>query len=179
MKMSAEMAGRMTGLALGLLVGLLLVVVILKVTKKDGKIKCKYDERQEVVRGRAFKYAFFTLMGCCIFYGVVNSMGERFYMDPLAGMVFNICVGVTVYASYCIWKESYFSLNENPKRVLIAFGVIGVFNTAMGISHICDGSIMENGMVSFRCVNLICGIMLFVIMGVIVAKKIALKREAE
>ena len=178
-KMSAQTAGRLTGLAVGLLVGIILLIVILKATKKDGKIKCRYDERQEITRGKAFKYGFFTLIVCNFLYGIGNSLGERVYVDPMAGMFLSICIGITVYASYCIWHESYFSLNENPKRVIIAFVAIGLFNAVIGVHNICDGSFVEDGVIGFHCTNLICSAVMFVIVGVIAAKQIALKREAQ
>ena len=43
------------GVVCGILVGLLLMVVILKLTKTDGSLKCKYDERQQLVRGKGFQ----------------------------------------------------------------------------------------------------------------------------
>ena len=56
------MNARSAGLAIGLFVGLIICVVIFKYWNKDGKIKTQYDEMQELVRGRAYKYAFWTLV---------------------------------------------------------------------------------------------------------------------
>ena len=53
--MNVEMA---LGMVTGLVLGLILFIIILKVTKKDGKIKCQYDERQELARGKGFKYGY-------------------------------------------------------------------------------------------------------------------------
>lgn len=69
------------GLVLVFAVSALLVLLLLKTTKNDGSIKCKYDERQELVRGRGFKYALFTI-------GAI--------------------IGMMVYVIYAIWNEAYF-----------------------------------------------------------------------
>ena len=40
----------LAGVICGVLVGLVLVVIILKWVRGDGSKKCKFDERQELVR---------------------------------------------------------------------------------------------------------------------------------
>ncbi len=50
------------GVVIGLIVGIICVVLLLAVTKTDENVKYKYDERQELVRGRGFKYGFFILL---------------------------------------------------------------------------------------------------------------------
>ena len=47
--MSNYDAGHVIGVSAGVAIGVLLVIAILKFSKKDGSLKCKYDERQELV----------------------------------------------------------------------------------------------------------------------------------
>ncbi len=46
------------GMAMGLMVGLVIAVILLKVANKDHKLKTQYDERQELVKGKAINIAF-------------------------------------------------------------------------------------------------------------------------
>ena len=50
-----------TGLAVGIIVAIVILGIIWKFSKN--KMKGKFDERQELVRGRGYKYACFTLLG--------------------------------------------------------------------------------------------------------------------
>lgn len=171
----------LTGILIGVLAGLLLVIVILKVTKKDGSIKCRYDERQEKVRGRGFKYGFFALLiyNCVValIIVVVDSCEGKRYVDDATLMLFGILFGVFIYASYCIWNEAYFSLNENRGRVFIAFAVIALVNFIIAAVNIMNGTMMKNGVLTFQCMNLLCGIMLVLIILEQAVKSLCDKEE--
>lgn len=52
--MGSHEVGYLIGVMVGLVVGLLAAAMFLKFIKKDHSWKCKYDERQELVRGRGF-----------------------------------------------------------------------------------------------------------------------------
>jgi hypothetical protein len=167
------------GIFTGMIVGALLVVLLLKVTKKDGNIKCKYDERQASVRGKSFKLSFFTLIVYNAIYGLLGIMVEKPFIDTLASMMIGICLSVAVYAVYCIWNDAYFSLNENPKRLLIAFGIIAAFNLMIGCTNLFSGKIITDGMLNFRSTNLICGILFVVIFAALLVKVVKNKTNQE
>lgn len=172
--------GYLLGIFIGLAIGGILILIVLKVTKTDGCIKCKYDERQQLVRGKGFKYAFFTLMIYNFLASIfVSFMMEKQYIENGALMIMGILIGVFVYAAYCIWNEGYFSLNENPKRVLIAFGVLAAVNIGIGILNFFNGSSFVDGMLTIHCMNLFVGILFFMIFFVLVVKCICKQREEE
>lgn len=172
---SAEFAGIFSGLV----IGMILVIVLLRLTKKDYSLRCKYDERQQLVRGRGFKYGFFTLMIYDIFYGWGMDALDQQYIDDVTAMIFGVCLGVAVYASYCIWHEGYFSLNENPKRVLLVFGILAVLNFIIFAVQILHGTVMEDGVITYHCVNLLSGVLFIFIFIVIFAKWFCNRREVE
>lgn len=172
-------SGYMLGVLCGGLISIILVAVLLRLTKKDGSIKCKYDERQQAVRGRGFKYGFFTLMFYDLVYAWIDEILGRRYFENSVGMFVGIFLGVLVYVSYCIWHEGYFSLNENPKKVLIVFAVIAIMNFAVFAVQLNRGNVIENGILTFRCVNLLCGIMFLIVFGVLLIKAICNKKEME
>lgn len=168
---------RALGFGCGILVGLLLVYFLLKWTKKDGTRKCKYDERQELIRGRGFKYGFFTMIICNFLYASVDVIMDRRMIDSYAGMFICILVGMLVHISYCIWNGGYFALNENPKKVLIAFIAIALLNFGIFAMNLAHGEVMQNGMLTFRVANLFCGIMFLAIFAILLAKKMHDKGE--
>lgn len=167
------------GVICGVVIGLILIVLLLRWTKKDGAAKCRYDERQELVRGRGFKYAFFTLITCNGVYVFADSLPEERMIDSAVGVGVCIIISCVVYACYCIWNEGYFALNENPKRVLVAFILIALLNFGVFARTAITSGIMENGALSASCLNLVCGIMFLVIFAVLLLKYLQNKREAE
>ena len=54
--------GKAVGLSLGIIVGLIICIFVFKFANKDKKILTKYDERQQVARGKAYMYGFWAMM---------------------------------------------------------------------------------------------------------------------
>lgn len=156
----------LAGVICGVLVGLVLVVIILKWVRGDGSKKCKFDERQELVRGTSFKYGFFALIIYNGAYILASMALEKLPFDTATGMFFGICIGVMVFAAYGIWHDGYLALNEKPARVMIAFTLIGIVNLALGIRSFVAGDAFVDGQLTFRGINLFCGL-LFVFIGVV------------
>ena len=46
--------------AAGIICGLIIAVIIIKVCNKNGKFKSDYDERQQIMIGKSYKYAMMT-----------------------------------------------------------------------------------------------------------------------
>lgn len=160
---NAYKAGFLVGLLITLGLGGLLIIFLLKITKKDGKLKCQYDERQLQARGNGFKYGFFTMIFYNAILAIICIAEIELPVENNVLLVLGILLGVFVYAIYCIHKEAYISLNENATRLTVVFGLIGLLNLVIGIGHICAGTMIENGIVNVSGLNLICGVMILVI----------------
>ena len=170
------------GIALGLMcgafVGILIALVIMKMTKTDGSIKCKYDERQKLVRGEAYKYGFWTLVIYSFCYGLLSGIVEK-VVDNLTVMVIGICLAACIEICYSIWHDAYFSLNEDKKKVFIAFGIIGVINIVMGLINLFSGECFENGQLTYRSSNLFCGLLFVVVFIIYSLKNMKNNKEME
>ncbi len=174
---TAYLLGFMVGVGLVLVVFFVAIILFLKATKKDGSIKCKYDERQELMRGRGFKYAFFTLL----IYNFIIPMCEVFEIelpaDKYALFMIGAVLALVVHVVYSIWNEAYFSLNENPKKIMIGLAFIGFANLALGIMRIVDGTFITDGKLTFNSINFMLGIAFVIIFATLAAKQIVNKRE--
>lgn len=157
---------------IGLAVGLLVVAICVAASKKGDEVKNQFDERQELVRGQGFKYGFFTMMIANAALLVLNILEIPLFSNMEVAMTASIVIGVSVFASYCIWNDGYFALNENRRSLLIMLGLIGVLNLVIGIGNIFAGVIMENGAFTFRSTNLFCALMFIVVFIVMLAKHI-------
>ena len=97
----------------------------------------------------------------------------------MTGVMLGICLAVLVHVVYCIWHECYFSMNEEPKRVLILFAIISVINVIITVRQGLAGELIENGMLTNQCANLMVAVMFGIIMVALAIKTLLKKREGE
>ncbi len=164
-------------IGIGCVLGILLVVFILAASTKNGKIRRDYDERQQLVRGRGFKYGFFTMMICNGLFALLFICIEKPIIDAAFAMTISIMLASAVYVSYCIWNEGYFSLNENPKQLVAFFLFLEVFNVLAFIGNAVRGNVMKDGVVTYSALNLPCAVMIAVVLIVLLLKRISRNRE--
>ncbi len=164
------------GYILGLLVGVLVSVGLIALLFKMKVMDMTFDERQERARGVAYKYGFFTLLGCLVVYGLSDQVLGR-WCDTLTGVMLCICVALTVFASVCITKDAYLSLKEKPRSVMTLFAVIALVNLLIGGVHLANGELVENGVLTGQAVNLIGGVTFLIIMVVCLVNYLMGKKE--
>ena len=105
-------------LAVGILVGLLIVVIVMKFINRDNNVKTEYDERQKVVRGRSYMYAFYGIVIANAIMLVVRTYDvEIIRMLGLNAFFIPILVGIVVQVSHAIFNDSYMGLNNNMNRL--------------------------------------------------------------
>lgn len=162
---------------LGLLVVLAALLILLLVSRKN-RSQTYYDEMQERIRGKAYKYSALTGVIVGIFTGVfwdenILPMDGGFALTAL-GMLM-----VTVYAIYMIRKGVYFGIEGKWKPFTALILVVGGINLALGISNIAKDGLI-NGRLTTENEGLIMGI-LFLLIGaaVLIQKFTAGKENAE
>lgn len=168
----------------GFAFGILLVAVVMfffgRYAHTDGKRKPKFDERQELVRGRGYRYAFFTLLVYHLVYAVLKMAFGWAVLDDITGMFIGLMLSISVYACYAIWHDAYFALNEKRKYYIWLFAAVTVLNGVIGIGHVVRGEVFVNGRTSFsNCLNLLCAVLFLVVLAALLIKEIASRREEE
>ena len=162
------------GLAVGIIVGLIICVLLAKFGNKDGAVKSKYDERQEAVRGKAYRYAFYSVM---IYEALMLVLEIGQITLPLPSYILHfagIIVGCIVLAGYCIWKDVYWGLNNNRKRYAVIFLICAALNAIPVVPMITGKTSLDSGWL-----NVIVLIMMAVIGIELIIKEIMDRREAE
>ncbi len=167
-------AGIMVGLAAGIVAGLIFVAFLFRKKVLD----CHFDERQELARGKAFQYGFFTLLISTYAYGTSDVVFGR-WCDALAGVTICLAVSLCVFAVTCILKDAYLSLREKPRVVMTMFALLTLINLGFGVMYGVSGDLVEDGVLTFRAVNPIIGTATLVILIVYIINHLLRSREEE
>ena len=167
------------GFIIGLMIAAVLLVFIFKFANKDGKVKTEYDERQKAVRGKAYRYAFYTetfaqgiLM--CLFMSDIE-LPIHDYVLVFIGII----LGCLTLAMYCIWNDVYWGLNNNHKRYHIILAFALVLNILPVFFNVIGGTLMDNGKLGMPALNIVVTIMLVIVYIELLIKKIRDKVEDE
>lgn len=168
--------GFVIGTVAGVLIGVGLLCVILIFTTKNHAIKREYDERQELVRGKGYKYGFITMLIANMTLGYISLFFDKPIMDTCFSMFLSIGLGGLVNIHYCIWKEGYFSLNEKPKVFITIMLVLAVLQYISFAGSLKEGIIVD-GMITYRATSLVVAVLLTFTLVDLLAKSISQKRE--
>lgn len=167
------------GLLIGVLFGLVIAALLIRYMNRDKKWKTEYDEMQKQIRGKAYCYAFYTVMILEAVMIFISLFGVRLPMTDAVLHFTIIVIGVLVLAIYCIWHDAYVGLNTNMKRYAIIVIVAGLINLLSGVSAIANGLMVLNGQLQTPFINLLCAIMLCIVGIVMLIKKgVDAKEEA-
>lgn len=164
----------MKGIAIfcGLIAGVLFTILFLALTKTDKNVKCKFDERQELVRGKGFQYGFFSMLICNLLFTCMELAEMPLFAEFEVLILISSIIGIGVCVVYCIWNEGYFALNENKKRLMILFAVISVMNFIVGGFWIFKDMVIRNGKLTYYSTNLFCGLLFIIIYLTMLLKRI-------
>jgi len=168
--------GFFTGLIIVLIVAL---VIALIVKKKNGP--AKYDERQELLRGRAFKYAFLVLIAYLCLNGLLQVGTGLEWADLMTSSFIGICLSVTVFVVICIMNDAYFAFNQKPKFYLVMFGVLIAVNLTIGIFNLTNEDVrfVTDGKLNFHVLSFIVVVIFLAVFIALAIKTLMAKRQAD
>ena len=108
----------------------------------------KFDERQIAAQGRAFKYAYLTLILYLLVYAILDMGFKIVWCELIFGIALGIAFSLSTYFAYCIFQDAYFGVGESKPGALIGVNIIGLSQLLMVVECIEDGSIVENGIIT-------------------------------
>ena len=169
----------MVGVSIGIMIGLIICVVLFRYMNRDSHVKTQYDEMQEIIRGRAYKLAFWVVVICEAVLGIL-ALGEiRIPMEPMVIHFSVLLIGIIVQCSYCIFKDAYIGINTNSRRFIMVLIVAGLINLMGCAGAIRSGEMVIDGILQTPAINLLCGLMCMGICVEIWIKNLMDKRESE
>lgn len=176
-----ENSGKMLGFVcvMGAIIGVVLCVILYAIAQKDNSMKQNYDERQELNRGRGAKYGIYTMFLLNMALFLMETAGISLPMSAGLALFISTLVGGCVFAVYCVWKEAYYALNQKANVFTGVLFVIGIINMVTGVKAFVDGVAIQNNQFTLRSLNLFCAIMVLVVCGALVLRKVCRDREEE
>ena len=117
--------------------------------------EAKYDERQTAVRGRAFKYAYGTLLVALLFYAASDDIWN--WCVPLTGCAAAIAVSLVPYVWVSIMNEAYWWANTKRIGQYVTFALLGLMNLGLALSSWLRGDLIVDGVLQIGGANLVLG----------------------
>jgi hypothetical protein len=159
------------GMAMGIMVGLVICVILFRFANTDKKIKTQYDERQETIKGRGYKYSFYTMMFCEVVLMLLQISDINLPFENYLLHLGVILISCLVLCLHSIWNGVYWGLNNNRKRYSAIIVIAVALNLIPVISSIARGSLSTDGFNSLPILNIIVLIWMGVIGICALAKK--------
>jgi putative transcriptional regulator len=167
----------------GFITGLAIVVaaaVLVFYAMKKRNCETRYDERQQVIRSRAYRAAFWTLAAYLALSGLFSTATGLEWADAMTGSFIGICIAVTVFVVISISGDAYFGIHEKPGFYLPLFAILIVVNAGMGIINLLDGeAFVTDGRLNFHCTSFIIVAVFLAIFIALAVKAISRRRRDE
>ncbi len=166
------------------MIAVIIIIVLIRVLKRDAYKNNHYDERQLILRANGYKAGFLvTVIGILILILWIEGAedyGFRSWIEPGFGMFAVLMIGIITFTVYCIVKEAFFAIGQKGNAYIVLCLVVSVLNAIPAAIRIVNGTIWDNGKISFESgSNLICAVSFLIIVVALLAKKIQTGKEAE
>ncbi|MGT2925273.1 hypothetical protein ACVR0O_08800 [Streptococcus caviae] len=151
------------------------VIAVLAVGYKRSKKTQEYDERQELLQNRAYRYAAHDM----IFTSAAAVIWSEELMKVLNGELLALLimlVGIVIYVSYAVLHDAYFPINKTIGMASIGlFGTMSILELIVIIKNLLNHTFSpENGGMSLLLL-----IAFAIIISVMLYKKHLDKKEAD
>lgn len=147
-------------------------------TRKKGKIKAEYDERQELARGRGYKWGFLTFAVFMLIFGSLTLWDIEVPVEQPILWFGSVILAITVTCVYFVWNDCLIGL-EDDRTTAVMFWVVLIPNLLGGVSNIVTGKIIRDGKLSIASFNYLFVIFALAILISRPARKAADKREED
>ena len=170
-----------TEFILGFATGIVLIAVGALIVAKKFKQQSKFDERQQLLRSRAYQAAFWVLAAYMCINGIFNMMTGIAWADMMTSSFIGICVAITVFVVICIRRDAYFPINQKPKLYFVLFGGLIVMNLALGMLNVFDDdtSFLTDGMLNYHVISFVVAALLAGVLIALAVKRLKAKTQSE
>lgn len=166
------------GILVGIAVALGIWAIIAAVGRKRGK-PGEFDERQQLIRGKAYQHAFIAVMLFSALYGLAVMMVEHPLMvDGLSALV-AMFVGVVVFAVESIARDAFFTAKNRPKSYIILYAAVIFSQIVNAVGNIREGGLVQDGVLTMKVLPLVCAAVFAIVLAAIIVKAVQPQKEDE
>ncbi|MBR6115800.1 MAG: hypothetical protein IKQ10_11600 [Oscillospiraceae bacterium] len=158
------------------------VMIAMIAVIKKGRIRTRhYDEMQLKIRADAYQLGYLvTLLSTLAVIFLADFGALEHVADTVFAVFAALILGLTVFAVYCIMHEAFFSVGDRSGTYIGLVVVIVVLDGFVSVSRFIDGSILENGIVTFQSgSSTVMTLMFLAVLTALLVKRAQQKREAE
>ena len=164
------------GILVGIAVALGIWAVIAAFNKKRGK-PGEFDERQELIRGKAYQHAFFAVMIFSALYGLAVVVLERPLMADGVAPLLAVFVGVLFFAVESIARDAFFTAKNRPKSYIILYAAVIFSQIVNAVGNIREGGLIQDGVLTMRVLPIICAAVFAIVLLAIIVKAVQKPKE--
>ena len=174
----------MKGLELfGLLLRIFFILffVALAVRKRKGELPPQYDERQLLLRGRAYRSAFWVLVAYICANGMFNFIAKTVWADAMTSSFVGICLAITIFIVVCIKRDAYFPVNQQSGFYLGLLVFITLSNLATGVIRLLHerDSFFTGGALNYNVMPFVIFAMFATVLAALMIRRLRAKMKSE
>lgn len=139
--------------------------------------EARYDERQTAVRGRAFKYAYGTLLVALLLYAVTDGLWN--WCMPLTGCAIAITASLCPFLWVCVFGEAYWWADASRTGQYVTMALLGLMNLGLALSAAARGDLVVDGELQMGGANLALGSAFIYLFVIAMVQRRRLSRDGE
>ena len=166
------------GFSLGFII-VFLVILITRLVSKNKNLDCNenYDERQQLVRLKAFKYGFFSLLSGQVVIMCINACLADFIIPSYILEMLVLFIGLGVFVVYAIMNDAYFYINQKVMSSVLLLVVICLINLICGVMTLINTpDFIDQGA---GIPNILVAILFLVVICALVIKRFFMRDDAD
>ena len=139
--------------------------------------EARYDERQTAVRGRAFKWAYGTLLVALLLYAVTDGLWN--WCVPLTGCAIAITASLYPFLWVCVFGEAYWWTDVSRTGQYVTMALLGLMNLGLGLADAARGDLVVDGELQIGGANLALGSAFIYLFVIAMVQRRRLSRDGE
>ena len=155
-----------------LLIIVLVTVLIYSFHHYRELINNKYDERQLIARGQAYKVAFITLCSYLVITLLLDTIFNKLFADYTLTVAIGIIIATVFFSVTCIRNEALFDLNQSYKTYFLQLGSILLINVIIVVGTFLDGyTLVTDGKLNNHFLNFALAVAMLIVIIALAFKK--------
>ena len=167
------------GVMFGILIAVLIVTIISLVKRRKTSGCDEFDERQQLIRGKAYQHAFIVTLCVAALYGGLVAITERAYMaDGVAALLVTF-IGIGEFGAESILRDAFYTARNRPKTYILLYLACILSQIAGAVGHIRNNDLVQDGVLTMNVLPLACIVLFSVILICLVVKAAQKPKEDE